>query len=1265
MISNKDANAAFNRITSGMQEWKDLWKAQEELKKLKAKHAGNEFHFRRTLDAAQSRLDVAREITNRLEPQVRERAELAANNTKVLFLSATPFAAHKNLRYVNGYLFDWGNEITYEQLSNGPSRVDPESRFMLDNFGSLYQWQRHKLSEKKDKNPDAVAMQEVEFSERLMAAGAVSGRAINSEQDYSREFPLVTGFNREEFNRSFNEIFTYGDDAKYPRLRNPAYKVFKEYNYATQLFESIKTSMAIDRIKKHLALGRKVVIFHRRQQSNVTPPFRTILETAKKDADAVLAFPDQHGDDAKKKAVETLEQVERFEQENSAILAYEQTLDYSSAVSQIQNAFPDQTVFFSGKKEHKKLKSKAVTSFNDDNSGKDIIMIQEDAGKEGISLHDTTGAHQRVLMSLSMPVSTITALQIEGRIYRIGQLSDAVFEYPVLGLDLETAYFGQNLNKRLSTTENLAVGKQARDLIRSFAEGVLFHSSADDPSAEQGKGGKEFDKKASSNLSLFEKAKLVYATNQRKQGRRDQRQGVDYFATPEPIGQKMVEWSRFKPGEHGLEPSAGHGAIAMWFPNTISTTAVEPSYELFSKLSGRAEGANKRVLNQNFEDLNIINKYHAVVMNPPFGSGGKTAMDHIEKAFKHLHDGGRIVALVPEGGAMQKRLDAFLYGEDDKGRNINPDAHLRMEVSLPNVAFVQAGTSVKTKIIIIDKAKSVPDDVTLESRTIDLNYAESINDLFDEIEDLDVPNRIPVPKQAELEPVAKPAAANNAPVGDGSLIDVKQHTHTKTGALMHVGNIKVKVSSEEYGRIAGIAKKHNGMYNRYLKGFAFKTAEAVQAFANEVNAGDGKTTRESLLKDVKDAWEDLRTPEDEDPDRIVPMGFGFSTGLAKKHLRLYEAVAKLAADYVKQFGDDFTSFLLSIPEDIREYFSDKYIRQAYEGQQLTEDDFELKGRNRDGATDLANLILNGKINYGRAMEIVEGFPVSKWMKEASINRINEIIDRTMDDELSVNEDDPGPGIEEDEEETFEEPQGERADTYRDRLDAFAQNVPNDRVVKEYLSGLNIERNYGEGPQNNQDYFMQELQPAFDHGARIIETAQALFGRNWVLPTLDYIKNARVDASVRALMYVSLDNALDQQYKENPTAELAKLKRTAFVESQAFAHELSLGMNYQKLRNVAKWGVDGSEVTGGIFTPTEGANRKKVGDAATAKEDEVNKQADREAKGEAIPVEDTKTAGAPQERPKSPKSSWKQAASKSSALRDKLALIKENFKKLKC
>src|SRR5690606_41775325 len=67
--------------------------------------------------------------------------------------------------------------------------------------------------------------------------------------------------------------------------------------------------------------------------------------------------------------------------------------------------FPD-ALFFNGTIS-KAERRKNADLFNDDNSGRNLIVVQSDAGREGISLHDTTGKHQRVLINLGIPVKPV------------------------------------------------------------------------------------------------------------------------------------------------------------------------------------------------------------------------------------------------------------------------------------------------------------------------------------------------------------------------------------------------------------------------------------------------------------------------------------------------------------------------------------------------------------------------------------------------------------------------------------------------------------------------------------------------------------------------------------------------------------------------------------------------------------------------------------------------------------------------------------------
>jgi hypothetical protein len=83
----------------------------------------------------------------------------------------------------------------------------------------------------------------------------------------------------------------------------------------------------------------------------------------------------------------------------------------------------------------------------------------------------------------------------------------------------------------------------------------------------------------------------------------------------------MVEWANVKPGEKILEPSAGHGAIARYFPEDRHRTLVEPSSSLASR-AALSPGA--RVVVDRFENLDTgANKFDAIVMNPPFGRAAR------------------------------------------------------------------------------------------------------------------------------------------------------------------------------------------------------------------------------------------------------------------------------------------------------------------------------------------------------------------------------------------------------------------------------------------------------------------------------------------------------------------------------------------------------------------------------------------------------------------------------------------------------------------
>lgn len=388
--------------------------------------------------------------------------------------------------------------------------------------------------------------------------GVLSGRMISSDMDYSRDFPVVTGFNAGAFNKALEDVFDY--EGPFNDLQEGFSKVFHDYNYSTKLFETLKAAAAEQRIREHLALGRKIVVFHRRIQGGMRPPFGLALHYAR----GIATKKDDSGE-----RMAILKQIAGFREKYAGLLRYERTLDYRPVQVQLREKFGGRVRLFNGSVTTGE-KNKAVKAFNNDTSGVDIIVIQEDSGKEGISLHDMTGAHQRVLMNLTLPNSSITALQIEGRIYRIGNRTDAIFEYPLLGLNSEVAHFGSNINKQLSTTENLAMGALARDLLNSFKNGVEAAGEVD--VTKQGKGGKTADRSVEVSVANdFERAIMHYYATQKRTSANRSREGTDYYATPEPLGFKMVEWADGREGDNYLEPSAGTGLDCSLCPGVGET----------------------------------------------------------------------------------------------------------------------------------------------------------------------------------------------------------------------------------------------------------------------------------------------------------------------------------------------------------------------------------------------------------------------------------------------------------------------------------------------------------------------------------------------------------------------------------------------------------------------------------------------------------------------------------------------------------------------
>lgn len=165
------------------------------------------------------------------------------------------------------------------------------------------------------------------------------------------------------------------------------------------------------------------------------------------------------------------------------------------------------------------------------------------------------------------------------------------------------------------------------------------------------------------------------------------------FYTPESVAKHLVRLAGVRHGDTCLEPSAGHGAIAkeieaaggMVYCVDLNPDAVEALEKLhLSAMCKDFLTCEAKYLGGTFD---------RIVMNPPFQKN--QAWQHVLHAQKMLHDGGTLVAILPNseptGKALREEWDHIMtccgeWIED-----------------LPKGTFRESGTNVRTKIVRLTK----------------------------------------------------------------------------------------------------------------------------------------------------------------------------------------------------------------------------------------------------------------------------------------------------------------------------------------------------------------------------------------------------------------------------------------------------------------------------------------------------------------------------------------------------------------------------------
>lgn len=167
-----------------------------------------------------------------------------------------------------------------------------------------------------------------------------------------------------------------------------------------------------------------------------------------------------------------------------------------------------------------------------------------------------------------------------------------------------------------------------------------------------------------------------------------------FFPTPPAVVAMMIERARLPEGQFlMLEPSAGSGAIVdeVW---KVSPDALLFLFERHWTLRDILMAKGYELEGFDFLESDLTLKVDRVLMNPPFENGQDII--HVQRAFEHLDDGGRLVAIMSPGP---------FFRQDAKARAFRAwfEALGGEKIDLPAGAFKESGTGVASVLVVIDR----------------------------------------------------------------------------------------------------------------------------------------------------------------------------------------------------------------------------------------------------------------------------------------------------------------------------------------------------------------------------------------------------------------------------------------------------------------------------------------------------------------------------------------------------------------------------------
>lgn len=200
-----------------------------------------------------------------------------------------------------------------------------------------------------------------------------------------------------------------------------------------------------------------------------------------------------------------------------------------------------------------------------------------------------------------------------------------------------------------------------------------------------------------------------------------------FFPTPGPLADRAVATADLRPGMTVLEPSAGHGSLALRAAEIVglaNVTACEFLERNVAKL--RAAGLID-VHHGDFLAVPARPVYDAVILNPPFGN--LQDIKHVAHAARFVKPDGVLVAIMSPSWQTRDTSAAAAFRQFAKASQADVK-------SIPAGAFRESGTDVATVLVRMD-ACNFPwnrADANLDSERVDDVEADA-----DDLEAADLP----------------------------------------------------------------------------------------------------------------------------------------------------------------------------------------------------------------------------------------------------------------------------------------------------------------------------------------------------------------------------------------------------------------------------------------------------------------------------------------------------------------------------------------------